>query len=82
MFYTANVSVKRSMLELVHGFDEERFPFGYEDTDIGYRMSRHGFRLLYNPAARAQHLHAPTLEEWSRRVVRIARAERLWTSTS
>ena len=75
-FYTANVSVKRSMLERVGGFDEVRFPFGYEDLDLALRMSQHGFRLLYNSAARAEHLHEMDLEFWKRRIRRIAVAER------
>ena len=74
-FYTANVSVKRSMIEAVGGFDEVRLPFGYEDLDLAYRMANRGFRLLYNPAAAAEHLHEMDLDFWKRRVRRIARAE-------
>jgi GT2 family glycosyltransferase len=75
-FYTANASVKRSMLERVGGFDEESLPFGNEDLDLALRMSREGFRLLYNPRARAEHLHAMDLDMWRRRVARLAVAER------
>ncbi|HEX8742419.1 MAG TPA: glycosyltransferase [Thermoleophilaceae bacterium] len=75
-FYTANASVKRAMLERVGGFDEESLPFGNEDLDLALRMSRVGFRLLYNPAARAEHLHRMDLDMWRRRVVRLAVAER------
>jgi glycosyltransferase involved in cell wall biosynthesis len=76
-FYTANASVKREMLERVGGFDEQRFPFGYEDLDLAARMSDHGFRLHYEPAALARHLHRQGLVEWREgRVQRIAAAER------
>ena len=76
-FYTANASVKRGMLERVGGFDEQRFPFGYEDLDLAARMSDHSFRLRYEPAAVALHLHRQGLAEWrERRVQRIAAAER------
>lgn len=75
-FYTANVSLKRPLLERVGGFDQERFPFGYEDLDLGYRMSQIGFRLLYNRRAVAEHLHPMDLAFWQRRVGRIAKAER------
>ena len=76
-FYTANASVKRSLLERVGGFDEERLPFGYEDLDLALRAHEaHGFRLLYNRAAAAEHLHPMDLAFWRRRVARIARAER------
>jgi glycosyltransferase involved in cell wall biosynthesis len=75
-FYTANASVKRAMLERVGGFDEERFPFGYEDLDVAARMAEHGFRLRYLPAALAEHLHPQTLADWRERVWRIAASER------
>lgn len=74
-FYTANASVKRALLEQVGGFDEANFPFGYEDLDIGARMAEHGFQLVYEPAARAEHLHPQTLEDWRERVRRIAQSE-------
>jgi GT2 family glycosyltransferase len=75
-FYTANASVKRELLERVGGFDESRFPFGYEDLDLGARMAEHGFRLVFEPQAVAEHLHPQSLEDWRRRVWRIAASER------
>lgn len=76
-FYTANASVKRELVELAGGFDDVRLPYGYEDLDLALRMHElDGFRLLYNPAARAEHVHAMDLEFWKRRVTRIATAER------
>lgn len=75
-FYTANASVKRVMLERVGGFEEEALPFGYEDLDLALRMHAHGFRLLYNRAAVAEHLHPMDLDFWKRRVARIAISER------
>jgi GT2 family glycosyltransferase len=79
-FYTANVSLKRVMLERIGGFDEERFPFLYEDLDVGRRMSEHGFRLLYSPAAVGEHLHQTDVEEWRGRMAATARAERRWVN--
>jgi GT2 family glycosyltransferase len=74
--YTANASVERASLDRVGGFDEDRFPFGYEDLDLGARMAEHGFTLRYEPRAAAEHLHPQTLEDWRRRVARIATSER------
>jgi glycosyltransferase involved in cell wall biosynthesis len=79
-FYTANVSLKRAMLERIGGFDQDRFPFLYEDLDVGRRLSNHGFRLLYNPAALGEHLHATAVEDWRGRRAATARAERRWVS--
>jgi GT2 family glycosyltransferase len=74
--YTSNVSLKRAILDRVGGFDED-FVFGYEDIELGFRLSKLGFRLLYNSRARAEHLHRVTPEEWGRRMTAVAAGERL-----
>lgn len=79
-FYTAHVSVKASLIGRVGGFDEERFPFGYEDLEFAYRASKIGLRVLYNPRAVVDHLRPMTLEFWQRRVRRIAVAEHRFVS--
>lgn len=76
--YTANVSLKRAALEQVGGFDAERFPFLYEDIDLGVRLFDGGFRLIYDRDARAEHLHQPSLERWRARMAMQATAERAW----
>lgn len=78
-FYSCNVSVKREMLEWADGFDEQRFPYGYEDLELARRLSERGFELLFNPAALGEHLKTETLEGWRRNLRRIARAERRFT---
>jgi GT2 family glycosyltransferase len=75
-FYTANASVKRSLLERVGGFDDDGFPFLYEDLDLAARMAALGFRLRYVPEALAVHVHHQTLADWRGRVAEIAPAER------
>jgi GT2 family glycosyltransferase len=77
-FYSANVSLRRAMLEQVGGFDAERFPFLYEDIDLGRRLFERGFRLLYDRGAVGEHLHRPDLERWKARMTVQARAERAW----
>jgi GT2 family glycosyltransferase len=79
--YTANVSIPRAALERVGGFDAERYPFLYEDLDLGRRLNlTGGFRLLYEPRAVGDHLHAPTLEEYRGRIAAVAAAERRWVA--
>jgi GT2 family glycosyltransferase len=75
-FYGANSSLKRSFIERVGDFDEERLPYGYEDLEWAYRASKLGFRLLYNRRAVVDHLRPMTLEFWKKRVRRAAVAER------
>jgi GT2 family glycosyltransferase len=75
-FYSANISVTRTMLERLGGFDEERFPYGYEDVDLAYRAREHGLRVFYNRDAVVEHLREYDLEFFRRRVGRIAASER------
>jgi glycosyltransferase involved in cell wall biosynthesis len=79
-FYTSNISLPRALLEEVGGFDEQRFPFLYEDLDLGYRLNERGFRLLYNRRAMAGHLHPTTIDEWRGRMAATATAERRWVA--
>ena len=75
-FYTANLSIRRDLLERSGGFDEENFPFLYEDVELAYRLSKLDMRLVYEPAAHARHVHAPTLDEFRDRMRTIGAAER------
>lgn len=75
-FCSANVSLKKELLERVGGFDQERFPYGYEDTEWAYRASKCGFRLFYNPRATVDHLREMSLEFWKKRARRIGASER------
>src|SRR5213078_111896 len=66
--YSCNASLKRSLLERGGGFDEVRFPFGYEDLDLGRRLSDCGLRLLYNREARGEHLRKDSLVNFRDRI--------------
>lgn len=72
MLYTTNVSLKRAFLE---PFDPE-LPI-YEDTDLGYRLSKRGLRLRYDPDALAYHLRTETPERTERRMEEVGAAARL-----
>lgn len=75
-FYGANASIKTAFAERVGDFDQQRFPYGYEDLDWACRADKHGFRLLFNPDAVVDHLRPMTLEFWKQRARRVAVAER------
>ncbi len=72
-FYTCNVSVTRADLEAVGGFDEGLPPYG-EDTELGYRLSRHGVRMRYRPQAVVRHHHPLELRTYLQRQRRAGRA--------
>ena len=54
-FYTCNLSLKTAFLRENGHFNESFRSAAYEDTELGYRLSRHGMTLRYNPAAVAYH---------------------------
>jgi glycosyltransferase involved in cell wall biosynthesis len=69
MLYTANVSLKREFLE---PFDP-RLPI-YEDSELGYRLSRRGLRLRYDPLALGHHLRVQTPKDTERRMRSVGAA--------
>jgi glycosyltransferase involved in cell wall biosynthesis len=71
-FYTSNASVKRAALEACGGFDEDVFPFHYEDLDLARRA---GLRVLWAPDAIGEHVHPQTLAGQRARMEGIAAAE-------
>jgi GT2 family glycosyltransferase len=75
-FYGANASLKKSFIERVGDFEEERLPYGFEDVEWAFRASKLGFRLLYAREAVVDHLREMTLEFWQRRAHRLAGSER------
>src|ERR1700739_5177839 len=54
-FYTCNLSVKTAFLREYGHFNESFRSAAYEDTELGYRLSKHGMTLRYNPAAVGYH---------------------------
>jgi glycosyltransferase involved in cell wall biosynthesis len=69
MLYTVNVSLKREFLE---PFDEQLRI--YEDTELGFRLSRRGLRLRYRREALAYHLRTETPERTERRMEEVGAA--------
>ncbi|MEO8196475.1 MAG: glycosyltransferase family 2 protein [Thermoanaerobaculia bacterium] len=59
-FYTSNLSLPRALLG-DEPFDSGFAAYGWEDIELGYRLSLAGLKLVYHPAASAEHLHPMTL---------------------
>jgi glycosyltransferase involved in cell wall biosynthesis len=66
-FYTCNISLKIQFLKTSGQFDEEFRSAAYEDTELGYRLSKQGLHLLYNPAAIAYHYQFFSFEDACRK---------------
>jgi GT2 family glycosyltransferase len=70
-FYTCNLSLHRSFL-LDYGLFDEEFRHAYgEDTELAYRLSQHGLRLVFRRELVAEHYH-PTSYRQARKRTRVA----------
>jgi glycosyltransferase involved in cell wall biosynthesis len=72
-FWGGRSSCKRSML-LDHGIFNPVFRFGCEDVELAYRLSRHGFAVVYEPAARSTMFRGMSFDEFRLRVERQGRS--------
>ena len=61
---TMNLLLKKSILEEVGGFDEG-FPSQY-DTELGFRISRLGYRIAFERNATCYHFNRPTVRAYFR----------------
>lgn len=73
LFYTSNLLVPRDAVIEAGGFNTGFTRAAYEDTDLGYRLTRNGFKLYYCPAARALHVHPASLAAFAGRMKMTAR---------
>jgi glycosyltransferase involved in cell wall biosynthesis len=72
-FSTCNIAYRRSILEKLGGFDAEtfRYPNG-EDTDLGLRAVKAGFRDVYVEQALICHdVHPSNFKSYFRRIPRL-----------
>jgi len=72
-FWGGRISCKRSFL-LKHGVFNPIFKFGNEDTELGYRLSRHGLRVVYNANAVAYMIRPIDFLSFCRRLLLQGRA--------
>lgn len=72
-FYTSNVSLPREILG-TQPFDPNFRTYGWEDIDLGLRLSRRGLRLIYNAQARVHHCHPMVLRDFYVRQIKVGAA--------
>ena len=60
----AGALYRRQMLDDVGGLDPTFFMY-YEDADLSWRMRLAGWKVLYEPTAVIDHVHAGSSGEWS-----------------
>ncbi|MEZ5977856.1 MAG: glycosyltransferase [Planctomycetota bacterium] len=73
-FYTCNASVRLAAVREIGDFDPTYAVYGGEDTDLGLRLEREGYRLHYRPECFALHRHRLDLDWFLRRQRLVARA--------
>jgi len=71
--YTSNVSIPRDILG-VRPFDPMFRTYGWEDIDLGYRLSKRGLRIIYNQQARVHHFHPMNLMDFYSRQIKVGAA--------
>ncbi len=71
-FWTCNISLPLAALREVGGFDAERFHEAIvEDVELGYRLGRRGWQVLYREDLRCEHDHEMGAADWFARMVRL-----------
>ncbi|MCD4750576.1 MAG: glycosyltransferase family 2 protein, partial [Thermoanaerobaculales bacterium] len=71
-FYTSNISIDRKILG-EKPFDPTFNSYGWEDVELGYRLSLRGVRIIYEKAACAGHHHMTTVKSFYRRQLQVGR---------
>jgi len=77
-FYSCNLSLKTGFLRENGLFDEDFKSYGFEDTELGYRLEKKGLKLLYNPRAIGYHYKFVSFRDVCRRAKVLAAARRLF----
>jgi GT2 family glycosyltransferase len=62
-FLTGNLSTYREAIIKASLFDLSFVSYGFEDLELGYRYSKMGYKILFNPKAMTLHLHPLTLQK-------------------
>lgn len=76
-FYTSNISLKRELLKK-HPFDSRFSSYGWEDIELGYRLTKkEGLVLYYNPLAVGYHYHPMDESSLEKRMRHIGRSAHL-----
>jgi len=63
-FCGGSVGFRTEALRQAGVFDDDFFLY-YEDTDLSWRLRSLGWRIRYQPAAVARHIHSASSVEWS-----------------
>ena len=71
--YTSNVSIPREALG-TDPFDHRFTSYGWEDCELGWRLSKAGLPIVYRKAAATRHVHPQTMSQFLARQAHVGRA--------
>lgn len=71
--YTSNVSIPREALG-AEPFDHRFTSYGWEDCELGWRLSSAGLPIVYRKAAATRHVHPQTMSQFLARQAHVGRA--------
>lgn len=77
-FWGGRSSCKRRFL-LEHGVFNPIFKFGCEDIELAYRLSKSGFRVVYNPSAITTMIRAFTFDQFCERLIKQGRSNYIFS---
>jgi len=69
-FLTGNLSLPTAIFRQFHGFDRDFQGYGWEDIELGYRLSKARIPLRYLPEAKNYHYHVVEDDDFIRREVK------------
>lgn len=73
-FLTGNLSIPKSIIKKAGMFDNDFAGYGWEDIELGYRLSKLGIHLRYLPTAINYHMHPVTQAEMYDRKFHMGRS--------
>jgi len=69
-FWTGRISCKINFLKK-HGVFNPILKFGNEDVELGYRLSKHGLKIVYNKKAVSTMFRMISFDDFIRRVIKL-----------
>jgi glycosyltransferase involved in cell wall biosynthesis/wyosine [tRNA(Phe)-imidazoG37] synthetase (radical SAM superfamily) len=78
-FWGGRSSCKRSFLN-EHGVFNPVFRFGCEDIELGYRLSKHGLKVVYNAQAVSQMMRPINLDDFLNRLYKQGRSQYVFSN--
>jgi glycosyltransferase involved in cell wall biosynthesis len=78
-FWGGRSSCKRAFL-LEHGVFNPIFRFGCEDIELGYRLSTHDLRVVYNAHGMSKMIRAISFDDFCRRLVKQGRSQYVFST--